>query len=397
MAQQTAPRETKAANPAIPFDADRLDLLMDSAGIDVLIATSKHNVQYLAGGYRALFFESMDAIGLSRYLPAFVYRKGAAQAAAYVGHRLESSQIAALPPWVKNARAVSTTAIDAIEFAAELARAGRPKRIGVERAFLPVDAAEALARACPEAVLVDATWTLERLRAKKSAHELTLLREASERVVDAMLAVIRGHAPGATKRALAEALRREETMRGLTFDYCLITAGSDLNRAPTEARWDAGATLSLDSGGNYHGYIGDLCRMAVHGAPDAELDDLLADVDAVQRAAFAAIHDGTPGRVIHEAADAALKRCRNREHMHFIAHGMGLVSHEAPRLSTNGPVPYPDEDADKPLELGMVVSVETTMRHPRRGFVKLEDTVAVTPSGHELFGGRGRGWNRGGG
>jgi Xaa-Pro aminopeptidase len=43
----------------------------------------------------------------------------------------------------------------------------------------------------------------------------------------------------------------------------------------------------------------------------------------------------------------------------------------------------------------MVISVETTMHHPRRGFVKLEDTVAVTESGFELFGERGRGWNRG--
>jgi Xaa-Pro aminopeptidase len=397
MLQQMAPHQSTAATLSTPFDADRLDLLMDSSGIDVLIATSKHNVQYLTGGYRALFFESMDAIGLSRYLPAFVYRKGAPQAAAYVGHRLEASQLAAQPPWVENARAVSTTSVDAIAFAADLARSGRPKRIGIERAFLPIDAAEALTRAFPEATLVDATWTLERLRAKKSASELGLLREASERVVDAMLAVIAGHPPGTTKRELVEALRREETMRGLTFDYCLITAGSDFNRAPTEARWDAGAILSLDSGGNYHGYIGDLCRMAGHGTADAELVDLLAEVDAVQQAAFAAIGEGTPGRVIHEATDAALTRCTNREHMDFIAHGMGLVSHEAPRLTTRGPVPYPDEDAGKPLEAGMVVSVETTMHHPRRGFIKLEDTVAVTPGGHELFADRGRGWNRGGG
>jgi Xaa-Pro aminopeptidase len=44
----------------------------------------------------------------------------------------------------------------------------------------------------------------------------------------------------------------------------------------------------------------------------------------------------------------------------------------------------------------MVLSVETTMMHPRRGFIKLEDTVAVTADGHTMFGDRGRGWNRGG-
>jgi hypothetical protein len=50
-----------------PFDTTRLDRLMDEAGLDVLLATSKHNVQYLLGGHRAFFFESMDAMGLSRY------------------------------------------------------------------------------------------------------------------------------------------------------------------------------------------------------------------------------------------------------------------------------------------------------------------------------------------
>src|SRR5262249_60017007 len=77
----------KQVAPSIPFDADRLDRLMDEAGIDVLVATSKHNVQYLLGGHRAFFFESMDAMGLSRYLPVLVYPKGGRQKAAYFGHR----------------------------------------------------------------------------------------------------------------------------------------------------------------------------------------------------------------------------------------------------------------------------------------------------------------------
>jgi Xaa-Pro aminopeptidase len=75
---------------------------------------------------------------------------------------------------------------------------------------------------------------------------------------------------------------------------------------------------------------------------------------------------------------------------------MGLVSHEAPRLTSTGPVPYSAYDADRPLEAGMVVSIETTMKHPKRGFIKLEDTVAVTEHGYEGFGDKGRGWNRAG-
>ena len=77
---------------AIPFDHHRLDRLMDEAGIDVVLATSKHNVQYLLGGHRADFFDYMDATGVTRYLPVLVYPKGAPEKAAYIGHRLEKFQ-----------------------------------------------------------------------------------------------------------------------------------------------------------------------------------------------------------------------------------------------------------------------------------------------------------------
>ena len=69
---------------ALPIDAGRLDELMEAAGIDVLLATSKHNVRYLLGGYRFLFFSTMEAIGNCRYLPVLLYRRGHPELAAYV-------------------------------------------------------------------------------------------------------------------------------------------------------------------------------------------------------------------------------------------------------------------------------------------------------------------------
>ena len=267
----------KSAPPAIPFDADRLDRLMDEAGIDVLCASSKHNVQYLLGGHRAFFFESMDAMGLSRYLPVLIYPKGKRDKAGYFGHRMEKFQEENEPFWVGEAQTSSSGTLDTMAKAIDHMRRidGKPKRIAAELSFLPLDAGNALRKAFADSEIVDAVFVLERLRAIKSPVELEKLRIASERVIDSMLAVIASHGPGASKRELTEALRREETSRGLIFDYCLITAGSSLNRAPSEQKWEKGDILSVDSGGNYHGYIGDLCRMAIQGAPDGELDDLL--------------------------------------------------------------------------------------------------------------------------
>lgn len=68
-----------------PFDTAKLDRFMEEAGIDVIVATSKHNTQYLMGGYKFIFFAAMDAIGHSRYLPMVIYEKGAPDHSAYVG------------------------------------------------------------------------------------------------------------------------------------------------------------------------------------------------------------------------------------------------------------------------------------------------------------------------
>ena len=396
--EATGQKAGNEVKPPIPFDTARLDRLMDEAGIDVILATSKHNVQYLLGGHRAFFFDYMDAMGLSRYLPIVVYPKGAPDKAAFIGHRLENFQRQNNPFWTPETQTSSFGSIDAIGKAIDyVKRAGiRTRRIGVETAFLPMDAGAALRDAFPDSALADALFALERLRARKSPEELAKLKLASELVIDSMLATIASHGPGTTKAEFAEALRREETSRGLTFEYCLIAAGKSHNRAPSDQTWMEGDVLSVDSGGNYHGYIGDLARMAILGEPDAELEDLLGEIETIQRAAFKPIKAGVMGGEIYAAGEALVAKSKQHNNMEFLAHGMGLVSHEAPHLTNSGPVPYTDEDAHRPLEAGSVISVETTLKHPTRGFIKLEDTVAVTETGFEIFGEGGRGWNRGG-
>jgi len=383
---------------AAPFDTARLDRLMEEQGFDILLITSKHNVQYLLGGHRAFFFESMDAMGLSRYLPVFVYAKGESQKTGFFGHRMEGFQHQNSPFWVSELDTKSSGSVDVMEKAVAYAKKLTPnaKRIGAELAFIPVDSYEVLRKAFPQAEVKDALFVLERLRAIKTPRELEMLKIASDAVIDSMQATIAKHGPGSSKAEMTETLRREETSRGLTFDYCLITVNASLNRAPSDERWEKGGVLSLDSGGNYHGYIGDLCRMGVAGEPDQELVDLLAEIDTIEQASMQPIKPGALGKDIYAAANVPLQKSKLHNHIEFLAHGMGLVSHEAPRLTNSGPVPYDAYDADRPLEAGMVVSVETTLKHPRRGFIKLEDTVVVTPAGFEVYGDRIRGWSRAG-
>jgi Xaa-Pro aminopeptidase len=386
-----------AVRKPIPFDIKHLDRLLDEAGIDVLVATSKHNVQYLLGDYKFFFFEAMDAIGVSRYLPAVVYQKGKPDTAAYVGNSMEAYEKELGKFWPQNLYLTTWTSGDTMRHVIEhIGKLGPGvRRVGIEAAFLPADAEAALRRGLSNVDIVDAFLPLERLRAVKTAKEIEYLKLASERVVESMNAVYAQAAPGRTKKELAEALRVEEVKRGLAFDYCLIAAGTSHNRAPSDQKLTAGDVLSIDSGGNYHGYIGDLARMGIVGnKPDRELDDLLAFVEDVQMQSRKPIRHGALGGSICDVGEPLVAGSPHKGYTHFMAHGMGLVTHEAPRVMDYGPVPYPGYDVKRPLEAGMVLSIETTMNHPKRGLIKIEDTVLVTDTGWEGLGDGVRGWQR---
>ncbi|WP_412048781.1 M24 family metallopeptidase [Hoeflea sp. Naph1] len=378
----------------LPYTFKQLDTAMEAAGLDALVATSKHNVRYLLGGYQFLFFAAMDAIGQSRYLPAFVYLRGEGDKTAYFANKMEAQEHQVAPFWVPEFRPDHWGSVDVMQAAADyLQKCGVASgRIGFESAFMPKDGYDALATALPQATIVDASMVLTRLRMIKSKPELDLLREATARISQSMQATILAAGEGSSKHEIIEQLRQEETKRGMAFEYCLLTLGDSHNRAGSDQTWNKGEVLSIDSGGNLHGYIGDICRMGVLGEPDSELVDLLAEVEAVQQAAFAKIAPGKTGAEMIAAGEAELRRGPNAAHNDFFAHGMGLISHEAPFLMTNHPVAYEGSDADMPFQPGLVLSVETTMHHPNRGFIKLEDTVIVTEDGYELFGADNRDW-----
>lgn len=380
---------------SLPFDQVRLDRCLERAGVDLILATSKHNVQYLLGGYHCLFFGQMDAIGLSRYLPVLGYPRGAPAQAFYIGNVFDASQQELSPIWVPQIRNVTWTseqaAVQAAHVIQDLRRA--EATIGVEMPFLPADAYQTLQRLLPRAHFVDVVAMLEDLRAVKRPGELRLLQEASDGIIEAMRAVFRRTRAGMTTRQIADMLLQEEVAHGLAFDYCLTAMGGNPNRTPSATPWERGMSLSMDSGGNRAGYIGDLARMAVMGPPTRAQEDYLREVDAIQMAARAPVKAGAHGRDIYEHAYAALAQCPHRADIEFLAHGMGLVSHEAPRLTSTGPVPYPADHEGSLLEAGMVISIETTLATPRTGYIKLEDTISVTEQGGEAYGDGARGWN----
>lgn len=376
------------------FSPDQLDSHLEKSGLDVVCVTSKHNVQYLLGGHLFEFFRNFDAIGVSRYLPVLIYPRGRPQDAVYLGNAQENSDVENGRIWCPTIETRFWGSLDTMAAAVEhIKRLGLDNaRIGVERGFIPADAMDFLRDNLPGAQFAEALWPLERLRAVKAPAELALIRKVSEDVVDAMLATFGTAKAGMSKRQVSERLRYEETCRGLRFDWCLIASGASMNRTSNDNVLKPGDVLSLDSGGSRDGYFGDLCRMGVVGEPDAELKEMLAFIDDIQLRARDPVRDGRNGKAIYDRVLPTIEAHPLRDRIDFTAHGMGVIGHEAPRLTDKGPVTYAADDADRPLQSGMVLSIETTLRHPR-GLIKLEDTVAVEKDGCTGYGDRGRGWN----
>ena len=380
---------------SIPFSTAKLDALLEQSGVDVLLASSKHNVQYLLGGYRYFFFEHSAAIGLGHYLPVMGYFKGREELGFYVGGGDEGWGVEVFPIWPERVATVSWSARESARVATEyLKSAGLvAPRIALEFEHWPVAAWEVLRTELPAATFIDATEILEELRAVKTEAELNLLRKAAAGIVDSMLATFQWVRPGVTEAEIVQQLRVEQTLKGLDYEFALIATGPTFGRGPSHRKIANGEILSLDTGGRYHGYLADMARMAVLGEPTALMKELLDEILNIQSAARTPIKPGSFGSEIYEAALPTLKSSPRRNDIGFVAHGMGLIAHEAPRLTATGPIPYADKHAQRPLEAGMVISIETGVKHPEVGFVKLEDTVVVTDSGWEAFGDWGRGWN----
>jgi Xaa-Pro aminopeptidase len=370
----------------IPFDAKKLNGLMEAAGLDLLLANTRHNVRYLTGGYYFHFHAQATRIGRSQYLPFVGLPRQHFEDAFYVGRPDEDGQIEAerlwLPHRFNTVRGTQSAAEGAIAAIRQFGLA--EGTIGVELPFLPADAFLGLREGLPKARFVDATPVLDGLRAVKTPGELARLRTVYDRVAEAIQAAFAAGKPGITTAEIARRVEGEMAQRGLAFLWAFTCAGPGTLRAPSTQRWEQGRVLHIDAGGEEGDYLADICRMGCLGEPSPLARDLHAACIEVQGKVRQIVRAGLPCRELLREGERAVREHRFAPYGHFVAHGIGMVSHEQPDISQTNP---------RPLEAGMVISIETEFVHPEVGHVKIEDAVAVMETGCEGLGDLGRDWH----
>lgn len=238
----------------------------------------------------------------------------------------------------------------------------------------------ALQQALPASRFTDATAILAPLRLYKTAEELTRLR-----TVGAAIDTVHSHLhqwlkPGITEheagRHIANAIL--DTHDAINF---VIVASGPNGASPhhelSDRRLAVGDAIVVDIGGTLDGYCSDETRNYVIGAPPDEYQQVHDVVLAAHAAALACV---APGVSAHDVDAAARDVITNDGYgpyfIHRTGHGIGLEAHEEPWIVSGN---------DTVLAPGMTFSIEPGIYLPGRFGVRIEDIVAVTTDGVELF------------
>ncbi|MEI8298157.1 MAG: Xaa-Pro peptidase family protein [Pseudomonadota bacterium] len=255
-------------------------------------------------------------------------------------------------------------------------------RVGLEENVRFVFA-DGIAAAAPQLKLVSGTAVTAGCRMIKSAHEIALMRLASQVTLAAYEATYRSIRVGMTQYEVSELSRQAHDRLGFTgaADLVLIDESSAFPHGSVKPQHIAENSLVLFDGGcDVHGYKSDLTRTFVVGKPSARMKSVFEVVQRAQRAALEAARPGVECGAIDAAARAVVTAAGHgpdyRTFTHRLGHGMGMDGHEWPYLVRGNATL---------LAAGMTTSNEPGIYLRGEFGVRLEDDMHITSDGAELF------------
>jgi Xaa-Pro aminopeptidase len=245
--------------------------------------------------------------------------------------------------------------------------------------------------AAPHARLKDATAVLDSMRQVKSTGELALLQKAIDASIDAHFDAMRYLRPGIFEFQVAARMKEIHELAGCEREAYAPIVGAGFNStvlhySALQNRIADGDIVVLDVGGEYGGYAADITRtLPANGKFTARQREIYDIVLGAQNAALAAVR---PGAVMYGGRDSLQQividylhthgrdrenRTLERYYIHGVSHDLGLDVHDP-------------GDRDRPLEPGMVITVEPGLYIPEENLgVRIEDDVLVTADGYQLL------------
>lgn len=234
----------------------------------------------------------------------------------------------------------------------------------------------------PGVNVVSGTPVTAGCRMVKDAHEIALMRLASQVTLKAYEAAWKSLKEGMTQGDFAQLV--SSAHRQLGFEggagvqvgkFSALPHGSATPQVVRE-----GSILLIDGGCKVEGYSSDLSRTFVLGKATQRMKDVF---EVEHRAQTVAVKTARPG-LEAQAVDAAARKVITdagfgpdyKYFTHRVGHGMGMDGHEWPYLVRGNKLK---------LEVGMVFSDEPGIYIPGEFGIRIEDDMIITNTGAELF------------
>ena len=256
-------------------------------------------------------------------------------------------------------------------------------RVGYEASHVSAKWLQDAQSNLPQMEWVATEKLVEDMRVIKDDFEIASLRRAQEIADQVFSEILSQIKPGVSERKIAVTMRHRIEQLGADNLPTMPIIASGWRAALPHGRASdkqiaLGEFVLFDFGAMVNGYRSDMTRTVVCGKATERHREIYDLVRSVQEDAAQLMQDGVTGREVDHAARQPLIDAGygNHTHGYSVGHGIGLDMHEDPFMS---------EGYAKPLEAGMVITIEPGVYIPGWGGVRIEDTVLIQEGENTIF------------
>jgi Xaa-Pro aminopeptidase len=255
----------------------------------------------------------------------------------------------------------------------------RISRLGIEADHLSYSTCQTISQlaktAAPPFKLLPVKNMVESLRIVKDKSELMAIEKACKIADDAIQCLALHLEAGVSEKQVAwnlESLLRQQGSETLPFEI-IVASGPNAalpHAQPSDRLICEGETVIIDFGARCVGYCSDMTRTFMIGEQTEKFNTVYNIVLGAQMTALSVIEKGMSARSADALVRGMIENAGYGEFFgHGLGHGVGLETHEAPRIGTL---------SDDILQDDMVFTVEPGIYLPGWGGVRIEDTVTIT-------------------
>ncbi|MBN1848108.1 MAG: aminopeptidase P family protein [Deltaproteobacteria bacterium] len=263
------------------------------------------------------------------------------------------------------------------EIPAILARL-KTKVLGFEGGYVSWDLQRKMAKKLrafsPAIRMLPMDGLIEGMREVKDRAEIRMMERSAVMMGEILDQVIAKLQPGRTEKDIArqiEELAYASGADGLAFPSIVASGpnGALPHAVPSKRKIRASEPIVFDVGIRLQGYCCDMTRTVFLGRPTPKFKEIYHVVRKAQLAAIRAVRPGMKSSQLDGVAREIIQNAGFGEFFgHSLGHGVGLATHEGPRISPLQSVR---------LEEGMVFTIEPGIYIPGKGGVRLEEMVVV--------------------